>query len=243
MDGTAETVDSGDEGAESLDSGDATSTNSGGDGDSASTPTGDGDSGSSSMGDGDASTGDGDGDPNYFFDPRDDEGYSIVPIGDQRWMGENLRYNAIGSSRCYATINDNCDAYGRLYSSEASTTACPYGWHLPSDGEWMILESTLNMPDDELSLLSPTISRGASGGVGTAMKSGGSSGLDILMAGWHDTSEYVDDGLGYDTYLWSCTGDGQGGIIRRRLVSTDDGVLRLTNDPDRYWISIRCLED
>ena len=67
----------------------------------------------------------------------------------------------------------------------------------------------------------------------------------MLMAGWHDTDVmyYGVYNLGFDTYLWSCTDDGQGGIIRRQLTSTGDGVLRLTNVPSRYWISIRCLED
>jgi uncharacterized protein (TIGR02145 family) len=70
-----------------------------------------------------------------FTDPRDGKTYNTVQIGDQCWMKENLNYQT-SNSWCYANNTANCTNYGRLYTWSAALTACPPGWHLPSDAEW-----------------------------------------------------------------------------------------------------------
>jgi uncharacterized protein (TIGR02145 family) len=54
-------------------------------------------------------------------------------------MSENLNYPTATGSLCYDNIPANCDTYGRLYKWETAMTACPNGWHLPSDDEWNVL--------------------------------------------------------------------------------------------------------
>ena len=64
--------------------------------------------------------------------------YKTVKIGEQTWMAENLNYEAEGS-KCYDNNPANCTKYGRLYNWETAMTACPSGWHLPSDADWTTL--------------------------------------------------------------------------------------------------------
>ncbi len=92
-----------------------------------------------------------------LVESRDDQSYKTTTIGSQKWMAENLNYNA-NNSACYNYNLQYCDHYGRLYSSEsfldgASSSnsipsgvqgVCPDGWHLPSNGEWQILIDYIN---------------------------------------------------------------------------------------------------
>ncbi|MCK5839882.1 MAG: hypothetical protein KAG99_08535, partial [Bacteroidales bacterium] len=97
----------------------------------------------------------------------EDEGqsYSIVEIGYQCWMAENLNVgtmidsyeemtnNGIIEKYCYDNNPSNCDEYGGLYQwdemmqyavTPGAKGICPDGWHIPTDDEWKILEGTVD---------------------------------------------------------------------------------------------------
>lgn len=76
--------------------------------------------------------------PNVFIDPRDDRRYPIVEIGSQTWLGRNMNFFG-GNSDCYDNNPENCRTFGRMYDWASALTACPPGWHLPNDAEWMTL--------------------------------------------------------------------------------------------------------
>ena len=98
---------------------------------------------------------------------RDIEGnsYTTVQIGDQLWMAEDLKatlYNdgspislvenydewADLTLPAYSWYNNdslNADHFGALYNWYVveSEKLCPDGWHVPSDEEWIALETAL----------------------------------------------------------------------------------------------------
>lgn len=83
----------------------------------------------------------------------DDSGkyYSIVEIGDQVWMAENLAMPTLSGSWVYDSLAVNAEKYGMLYDWQTAKEVCPDGWHLPSEVEWDQLSTYLsNLTEDTL---------------------------------------------------------------------------------------------
>lgn len=190
---------------------------------------------------------------NFEFIPcSDDDGnnYAVVTIGTQTWMAENLNYET-ADSWWYNNSSVNGAIYGRLYKWYAALTACPSGWHLPSDDEWKTLEMFLGMSQSQAD---QTGWRGTD--EGGKMKETGithwdspntgaenSSGFTALPGGYRYGNMYFGK-LGSDGYWWSSTQHSsitteawtrslrnEGSTVGRNFHSKQDGF------------SVRCLRD
>lgn len=110
-----------------------------------------------------------------------------IVIGNQVWMAENAN-TPVSGSVCYENDPKNCETYGRLYTWEQALEACPDGWHLPTDKEWIQLTEFLG---------GEKIAR-------EELKAGGKSGFNALMSGGVDTEGSFLD-LGIKAYFWTAT--------------------------------------
>ncbi len=171
--------------------------------------------------------------------------YNTVQIGTQCWMKENLNYETPTNSYLYDNDSANGDIYGRLYTWRAALSACPVGWHLPSDDEWKIMEMALGMSQSEAD---DTGFRGTD--EGEKMKSisgwGGngngtnSSGFSALGGGLRMDWDYFSS-LRQTGIFWSSTMTGYEAWIRV-LSFYEDKVARSTSTREDCF-SVRCIKD
>ena len=141
-----------------------------------------------------------------------------LTIGTQIWGKYNLNVgtmvtgvtaqtnNATLEKYCYANNSTNCTTYGGLYqwdeamqyvNTAGAQGICPTGSHIPTDNEWKTLEMQLGMTQIQAD---GTIWRGTD--QGTQLKSGGTSGLNILLGGNRGTDGTFSH-LPTQTFLWS----------------------------------------
>lgn len=116
--------------------------------------------------------------------------YPVLRIGDQCWMGANLRTSRYSDGSIVPNVTSNNDwrflnsgawcnyensasngaTYGKLYNWFAAMDPrgiCPLGWHVPVDDEWKQLENALGMSADELNEIG---TRGEADSIGGLMK-------------------------------------------------------------------------
>lgn len=185
-----------------------------------------------------------------FISCSDEDGnnYAVVIIGTQTWMAENLNYETTNSWE-YDNNSTNGDIYGRLYTWNAALTACPNGWHLPTDEEWKIMEMYLGMSQiqadntgwrgtDEGGKMKETgYTHWLSPNTGAA----NSSGFTGLPGGYRnaDGSFYP---LGESSYWWSATEIDVNTAWYRAPYYNRNEVYRGHYYRD-YAYSVRCLRD
>ena len=164
-----------------------------------------------------------------FRDSRDGKTYRTVVIGSRTWMAENLAYNVKGSA-CYDNKNENCAKYGRLYTFDAATKACPAGWHLPENDEWKRFRKFIEDSDGKEAAWMSLKSRDTWDGSDRY-------GFDVVPAG-KATDEFLE--LGVSAHFWSSTteeGDAYGWHLE------PPGDFRMEFDVSSNMYSVRCLKD
>lgn len=178
-----------------------------------------------------------------------------ITIGAQRWAKANLNVgtriagasnqinNATTEKYCYSDTDANCTAGGGLYqwdeamgytNTEGVQGICPVGSHIPSDNDWKILEVSLGMTQAQADI------GGAWRGTdqGTQLKSGGSSGLNVPLAGYRLTDGSFNL-LSSSANLWSSSESG--GNARTRSLYTSQADVSRNSSTKAFGFSVRCL--
>jgi len=166
----------------------------------------------------------------HFKDNRDNRIYKTVYIGDVEWMAENLSYASENSS-FYNDDSSNYSQYGRLYTWDAAVNACPTGWELPGDDDWMKLESALGMTTEEIT------DSHIRGWVVDQILEGGIQGLNITFSGYKWGENWMNNE--YESGCWTSTQQGNGAYYRGFQVSYD-GIVRSIVDKEMQY-SVRCI--
>lgn len=167
-----------------------------------------------------------------LLDKRDNQVYRTIKIGEQVWMAQNLNYET-EDSRCYNGSTENCTELGRLYYQSEAKDICPNGWHLPTNSEWNILNSYVDLNN-------------GTEGVGNSLKSltwtYGQAGTDLFgFSGL--ASHFFGDVIvcGSPTHGLYWTDDDN----EYRCLLSDNSSLYHYNDigSPTYGMSVRCLQN
>jgi uncharacterized protein (TIGR02145 family) len=202
--------------------------------------------------------------------------YPTVVIGSQEWMASNLRTTRFSNSEPISQLTDqnawyyttqpawcayendvaNIAIYGRLYNGFVvldSRNVCPEGWHVPTDSDWIIMESFLGLaPGDTMFGWI-----GGSGNVGSKLKSvemwqsphpndNNSSGFTAMPSGarvgYIPDEEYFT-GSGLEGYFWTQTATVDGGHVIVHHLEHDRNDIHHGVGDERNGYSIRCIRD
>jgi uncharacterized protein (TIGR02145 family) len=192
--------------------------------------------------------------------------YSIVTIGTQQWLGQNLKvihYSdgtpipletgddnwSILSTPAYCWYgNDisNKEPYGAIYNwfvtdelSNGGKNVCPEGWHVPDDGEWTVLTDYLG---------GLTAAGGMMKETGTthwnSPNSGATneSGFTALPGGARSGTDGSFISMNEKTYWWSSEENYASSGWYRNLVFNSATAYRHHLGKD-FGYSVRCLKD
>ncbi|MDK2899102.1 MAG: hypothetical protein PWQ10_289 [Patescibacteria group bacterium] len=178
-----------------------------------------------------------------------------LTIGTQTWAKKNLNVgtliasntdqanNSVIEKYCYNNTESNCTTYGGLYQwneamqytdTEGAQGICPAGSHIPSDNDWKILEMQLGMTQAQADAEGD---RGTD--QGTKLKPGGSSGLNILLAGFLNTGGSFYYMSSYNR-LWSSSYSVSSASWNRGVDTSQSGVTRHAYSKTDGF-SVRCL--
>jgi uncharacterized protein (TIGR02145 family) len=188
-------------------------------------------------------------------DERDGRIYKTVCIGKQVWMAENLAwlpsvspssvasesaplyyvYGYEGSTLSALKTNINYIAYGALYNWEAAKTACPAGWHLPTDAEWTALADFLGTSaSDKMK------ETGTAHWINPNANATNSSGFTALPGGISNPKGGFG-GLGSYAYFWTSTAR-ESDAWGRFLEFNNSGVSKSGSNRGT-GMSVRCIKD
>lgn len=172
-----------------------------------------------------------------FKDPRDKQTYRLVKIGERTWFGDNLNFKS-GGSFCLDDDENNCMAYGRLYTWDAARSACPSGFRLPTHEDYENL----------------WMAAGADFNAGFLLKTtygwkGDTNGNDTLKFSAMPAGNRFDDetygNLAKFAFFWTSDDSSEGiesGSARVWYLTNKSMAFGYTAKPKNFGFSVRCVK-
>ena len=153
----------------------------------------------------------------------------------KEWTTTNLNVNA-SPSYCYDDAETNCRRYGRLYTWASAQRVCQSlggGWRLPTDDEWRQMAKRYG------GVSADSADKGKA--AFTALRSGGTSGFNAVLAGNRSHGAYAR--LEAHGFYWTASDNdsrtapfynfGQGGQALHRQPEGEKDMA----------ISVRCIRN
>ena len=183
---------------------------------------------------------------NTLKDLRDGKVYKTVKIGSQVWMAENLDFET-DSSFCYNDSAEYCAKYGRLYTWTVAMNACPDGWRLPSETDFVNLIKAVGGEKGAGTKLKST--SGWNDDDGESGNGTDAFGFSALPAGAGNAGHY--GGMNHTTDFWGSTEcgtenspePGDGCAYEMYLDYRDADVYMPSYAAKDLVLSVRCLKD
>jgi len=179
--------------------------------------------------------------------------YNTIKIGMQCWLKENLDVgtmiagtteqsnNSTLEKYCYDNDTANCSTYGGFYewneamqytTSSDAQGICPTGWHIPTNGEFQTLQTTVGNDGNALK----AVGQDTGGGAGT-----NTSGFFALLSGYRLNLGYFLN-VGYYTTFWSST-EYDATYVYYLALYYNNSYIYFNIYNKAYGFSVRCLEN
>lgn len=178
-------------------------------------------------------------------DERDGRTYKWVEIDGQQWFGENLQYDTgekkltMHGDVIYSNYN------GRFYTFSQASSACPKGWHLPSDNEWKQLEKVAGVTQEDIDVYGNISRNGVDVEPAQELRTNPDLMFYAHLSGALEKDEY---GLFKSfeprkrAYFWTSTKAGEVEATVRWIGHEFGGIVRDKMGVGNY-LSCRCVKD
>jgi len=187
-----------------------------------------------------------------YVDSRDMRRYYTTTVNGTEWFRQNLGWQ--GSGQGYQNADAMSYIFGRYYTWEEARTACPPGWRLPTDEEWIALatpnggtlsKSSLDVDNAAASLMEDLSFNGKTmWEYWPSVKINNAAKFSAMPVGYAMVSDgsYKFRDYGNYTLFWTAseTEDGERGVYRYIYVDKNT-LFRGTGDKQSLAASVRCV--
>lgn len=190
----------------------------------------------------------------------DGDDYYYVRIGDLDWFRNNLALDKGGAP--YANVDIMSDVLGRFYNHADALNACPEGWRLPTEDDWLSLGKELGSEGEKYGLIPDVASKLMVDVYFNGMQmweywpevgeKTNSSKMSVIPAGYANLGVREADGSYKDVEsngvyeyaaFWTADTDEDGMAYYRYLICDQSDMMVSKGDPEAFGASVRCVRD